>query len=80
MAFFTEDDLEQLSMEWFTEIGYEVKTGNEISHTGLYTERDNFNDVILNHRLETALRKITELNTNAIQQAIHKISIEQSQA
>lgn len=40
MAFFTENDLEQLSMQWFTKIGYEVKTGNEISHSGLYAERD----------------------------------------
>lgn len=79
MAFFTEDDLEQLSMEWFTKIGYEVKNSNEISHSGLYAERDNFNDVILDHRLETALRKNNpELNSNAIEQAIHKITIEQS--
>ncbi|WP_271400317.1 type I restriction endonuclease subunit R [Salinicoccus roseus] len=79
MAFFTEDDLEKLSIEWFTKIGYEVKTGNEISHSGLYAERDNFNDVILNHRLETALRKNNpELNSNAIEQAVHKITIEQA--
>lgn len=77
-SFFNEDDLEQLSLEWFEQLGYEVKHGNDISHIGVASERDNYEDVILDQRLGAALRKINpDVADEAIQQAIHLISIEQ---
>lgn len=79
MSFFTEDDLEQLSMEWFEALGYEVRPGDEISHTGIASERDNYEDAILDQRLSAAMRKINpNISDTAIKQAVHQISVEQS--
>ncbi|WP_192977712.1 type I restriction endonuclease subunit R [Mammaliicoccus vitulinus] len=76
---FSEDDLEQVALEWFEELGYTVKNGREISETGITPERESDKDVVLDNRLEAALRRINpELHNNAIQQAIHEISIEKS--
>ncbi len=36
---FSEDDLEQVALEWFEELGYTVKKGREISETGITPER-----------------------------------------
>ena len=78
-SFFSEDDLEHLSMEWFEELGYEIRHGNDISHIGVASERDNYEDVILDQRLGAALRKINpDVADEAIKQAIHMISVEQS--
>ncbi len=77
-SFFNEDDLEQLSLEWFEQLDYEVRHGNDISHVGVASERDNYEDVILDQRLGAALRKINpDVADGAIKQAIHLISIEQ---
>ena len=77
-SFFNEDDLEQLSLEWFEQLGYEIRHGNDISHVGIASERDNYEDVILDQRLGAALRKINpDVADGAIKQAIHLISIEQ---
>ncbi|MGO2795525.1 MAG: type I restriction endonuclease, partial [Staphylococcus saprophyticus] len=76
---FSEDDLEQVALEWFEELGYTVKNGREISETGITPERESDKDVVLDGRLEAALKRINpELHKNAIQQAIHEISIEKS--
>ncbi|MDK9877487.1 type I restriction endonuclease, partial [Staphylococcus equorum] len=76
---FSEDDLEQVALEWFEELGYTVKKGREISETGITPERESDKDVVLDNRLERALRRINpDLHNNAIQQAIHEISIEKS--
>ncbi|SDK32464.1 type I restriction endonuclease [Lacicoccus qingdaonensis] len=77
--FFSEDDLEHLSMEWLEELGYEIRHGNDISHVGVASERDHYEDIILDQRLGAALRKINpDVVGEAIQQAIHMISVEQS--
>src|SRR5699024_10531724 len=77
-SFFNEDDLEQLSLEWFEQLGYEVRHVNVINHVGIASERDNYEDVILYQRLGAALRKINpDVADEAIKQAIHLISIEQ---
>lgn len=76
---FSEDDLEQVALEWFEELGYTVKKGREISETGITPERESDKDVVLDNRLDNALRRINpDLHNNAIQQAIHEISIEKS--
>ncbi|MBL0402307.1 MULTISPECIES: type I restriction endonuclease, partial [unclassified Staphylococcus] len=76
---FSEDDLEQVALEWFEELGYTIKNGREISETGITPERESDKDVVLDNRLESALRRINpDLHNNAIQQAIREISIERS--
>lgn len=74
---FSEDDLEQVALEWFAELGYTIKNGSEISEAGITPERESDKDVVLDNRLEVALRHINpDLHDNAIQQAIREISIE----
>ncbi|MCJ1662985.1 type I restriction endonuclease subunit R [Staphylococcus sp. NRL 18/288] len=76
---FNEDDLEQVALEWLMDLGYEYKKGNEISVKGISPERESDQDVILNQRLESALRRINpEVNNDAIEQAIHELAIEKS--
>ncbi|SEW17399.1 type I restriction enzyme, R subunit [Aliicoccus persicus] len=78
-SFFNEDDLEQLSLEWLENLGYEIKHGNDISHIGIASERDSYEDVILGQRLESALQSINpDVAYEAIKQAAHLLTIEQS--
>lgn len=76
---FSEDDLEQVALKWFEGLGYSVKNGRDSSDNGIMNERESDKDVVLDDRLEAALRRINpELNNSAIEQAIHEISIEKS--
>ena len=58
MALVTEDQVELQSIEWFKELGYLYKHGNDISPEGAEPERDNFRKVILEDRLRSSLIKI----------------------
>ncbi|HEC2202628.1 TPA: type I restriction endonuclease subunit R [Staphylococcus delphini] len=76
---FNEDDLEQVALEWFEGLGYTVKHGREVSVAGIAPERESDHDVILDGRLEVALRRMNpHVHERAIQQAIREISIAQS--
>ncbi|QHW37533.1 type I restriction endonuclease subunit R [Staphylococcus ursi] len=76
---FSENDLEQVALEWFENLGYTVKHGREVSVTGISPERESDQDVILDGRLEAALRRLNpDLHDDVIQHAIRDISIEQS--
>jgi type I restriction enzyme R subunit len=54
----TEDQLEQLCLNWFRESGYEYAYGPEISHDGQTPEREDYKQVILTGRLLEALQRI----------------------
>ena len=76
---FSEDDLEQVALEWLQSLGYDYKKGNEISMTGLTPERKSDKDVVLHERLEKALRKInSDIHPRFIEQAIHELTLEKS--
>ncbi|MCG2362649.1 type I restriction endonuclease subunit R [Staphylococcus epidermidis] len=76
---FSEDDLEQVALEWLQSLGYEYKKGNEISMTGLTPERKSDKDVVLHERLEKALRKInSDIHPRFIEKAIHELTLEKS--
>ena len=47
MAFISEDDLEQMSLEWFQEIGYTFIHGPLLAPDGETRERDDFRQVVL---------------------------------
>src|SRR5690625_1404398 len=69
---FHEDDLEELTLEWLEELGYETAFGPDISGEGEYPERDSYQEVVLRGRLEEALGRInptasSELIDRAIQ-------------
>ena len=54
----TEDQLEQLCIDWFREGGYEYAYGPEIAHDGATPEREDYKQVILTGRMLEALQRI----------------------
>ena len=53
----TEEDLENFSIEWFKEIGYQFAHGPDIAPDTKSQERDDFRKVILEDRLRSALQR-----------------------
>ncbi len=53
----TEEDLENISIEWFKEIGYQFAHGPDIAPDSKSPERDDFRKVILEDRLRSALKR-----------------------
>ena len=51
MALVTEDQVEQLSIDWFKELGYQCKCGYDIAPDGKEPERKDYRSVILQDRL-----------------------------
>lgn len=67
----TEDQLEQLCLEWFAEGGWEITSGPDIAHDGPAPERANYRQVLLLGDLERALRHINpHLPDTAVEQAV----------
>lgn len=54
----TEDQLEQLCLTWFAEIGYSYVCGYDIAPDGSTPERSDYRQIILQARLLSALQKI----------------------
>jgi type I restriction enzyme R subunit len=54
----TEDQLEQICLEWFREGGYEYAFGPDIAHDGETPERIDYRQVVLAGRLLAAMQKI----------------------
>ena len=54
----TEDQLEQLCLDWFREGGYEYAYGPEIAHDGEAPEREDYKQTLLTGRLLDALQRI----------------------
>src|SRR5690554_1326450 len=67
----TEDELEQLCLEWFAEGGWEVANGPDLAPDGPTPERADYRQVLLLADLEAAIRRINpHLPDTAIEQAI----------
>lgn len=71
----SEDTLaEQPALEWFRELGYEIKFGPDISPGGTHPERDSHGDVVLKGRLRAALERLNpHLPMDAIEDAMHHL-------
>lgn len=69
-----ENQVEELAIGWFKELGYDYLPGYEISPGSNNPERDSYQEVILSHRLKTALTKLNpNLPSAAIDEAIHTL-------
>ena len=55
---FTEDQLEQLCLDWFRSIGYDYICGYDIAPDGDNPERSDYRQIILHDRLISQLQKI----------------------
>ena len=58
MAFINEEDLEDISIEWFKDIGYSFVHGPNLAPDGPSPEREDFRQTILTERLYSALKKL----------------------
>ena len=75
MSFIDEEDLENFSIKWFKEIGYEFAHGPDITPDSKSPERDDFRKVILEDRLRSALnRNNPEVPSRTIETAVLQLS------
>lgn len=71
---FTEDQLEQATVEIFKELGYDYVFAPDISCDGDYPERKDYRDVILKDRVKDALFRINrDLPEEALEDAYRQI-------
>lgn len=76
---FYESHLEQATLEWLKELGYDVLFAPEIAPDGAFSERANYADVILVDRLKDALAQLNpNLPQDALNEAFRKITIPQN--
>ena len=54
----TEDQLEQLAIQWFQETGWNYVHGAVIAPEGVAAEREDFRAVVLKGRLAEAVRRL----------------------
>lgn len=76
MQKFVESDLEQAALEWFEELGYENVFGPDLAPDGDFSEREGFDEVILNERLLKSMERVNpNLSRDIIKEAIRQISL-----
>jgi len=76
---FCESHLEEATLEWFEELGYEIVFAPDIAPDSEYSERKDYSDVILTERLKEALTRINpKLPSDVMEEAFRKITIPQS--
>ena len=67
-----EDQVEQLAIEWFKELGYDYQRGLNIAPDSENSQRDNYQEVLLSKSLHVALQKLNPtLPKSAIDEAVH---------
>ncbi len=71
----TEEQLEQLCLDWFKSIGYDYVCGYDIAPDGDTPERKDYTQIILTERLLSSLRKINpHIPVSVIEQVVEQIS------
>jgi type I restriction enzyme R subunit len=71
----TEDQLEQICLEWFREGGYEYVFGPDIAHDGETPERIDYRQVVLAGRLLSAMQKINpHIPLTVLEEAVLNVS------
>ena len=79
MSQFVESDLEQATLEWFQDLGYQTLYGPDISKGGSFAEREGFGDVVLYERLHSALKRINrQYSHSVLAELVKKITRQQS--
>ncbi len=69
-----EDQLEQLCLEWFRDIGWQLLHGPDIAHDGPRPLRQDYKDVFLRPELREAAARINpHLPADALEQALDKV-------
>jgi len=74
MSLIDEDQVEQIAIDWFKELGYSYLNGYDIAPDGDNPQRDNYQEVLLPERLQAALVKLNpSLPVSAIDEAIDSV-------
>ena len=55
---FSESEVEEATLSWFQDLGYQVRSGPEIAPGELFAERASYGDVVLKERLREALARL----------------------
>jgi len=69
-GYLTEDQLEQLALDWFRNQEYDIVYSPDIACDGDRPERKDYNQVILTNRLLTAIKKINPAVPQAILESV----------
>lgn len=68
----TDDQLEQLAIQWFQDTGWSYIHGNVIAPEGDAAERKNFRAVVLKGRLAEEVRRLNpKLPESALEEVVH---------
>lgn len=71
----TEDQLEQLAIQWFQDTGWSYANGADLAPEGAASERRDFRTVVLKARLATAVRKLNpKLPPSTVEEVVHVVS------
>ena len=74
MALITEDQVEQQSIAWFQELGYQYRRGHDIAPDGEAAERADYRSVVLRERLLAALVRINpDIPRSALEVALGQL-------
>jgi type I restriction enzyme R subunit len=74
MSTFSESTVESATLAWLSELGWQVKHGPEIAPDGLFAERQDYGQVVLEQRLRDALARLNpDLPPEALQDALRKL-------
>jgi type I restriction enzyme R subunit len=69
-----ESTVESAALAWLSELGWQVKHSSEIAPDGLFAERQDYGQVVLNQRLRDALARLNlDLPPEALQDAFRKL-------
>ena len=76
---FCESHLEEATLEWFAELGYEIVFAPDIAPDGSYPERNDYSEAILKQRVIDALYRINKgMPSEALEDAYRQIAIPSS--
>jgi type I restriction enzyme R subunit len=71
----TEDQLEQLAIQWFQDTGWSHANGADLAPEGVTPERVDFRAVVLNGRLAEAVRRLNpKLPAAAAEEVVHVVT------
>jgi type I restriction enzyme R subunit len=78
---FTESEVEQTAIDWFTGLGYTCAFGPDLACDGVTPERSSYSEVILSSRLRASLSRLNpSIPSSALDDAFKKITLFTSSA
>ena len=70
----TESTVESAALAWLSDLGWQVRRGSEIAPDGLFAERPDYGQVVLEQRLRDALARLNpDLPPEGLQDAFRKL-------